>query len=1194
MRSQRNSGLAGRLTLLVVTCLCAFHTTTAIDIPLEVEQLPTITDQAPSSLIAFPFDESFPMTCEAKGNPEPKFQWEKNGEDFDPYLDPRLMKEENSGTFVIPNNGNLTEYQGTYRCYASNKLGTAISKEIEFIVPNVPKFPKEKLDPVEVEEGQPFILKCDPPTGIPPLQIYWMTINLQHIEQDERVSTGLNGDLYFSHAVEKDSRRDYCCFAAFHRIRTIVQKTAMSVNVKTRGGDRSESANAILERKPSLLTPPGGSSEKQLVKGEDLELECIPEGIPTPQVEWIKIGDQLPVKAKLENHRKLLIVPRAQQEDSGKYMCRARNPLGEVVHYFTVTVEGPPEWESEPQSQLSMIGSHVHIKCSARGVPEPTITWRVNGQLLQDSPAANRKILGDAVFLQNAKASDSAVYQCEASNRHGTLLSNANIMIMNLQPMILTNNGEDYSAVEGKGVMMHCKVFSSPPSAITWSRDDSSESVAGPRFTFHDNGSLEIHSAEKGDVGQYTCLAKNTEGSSAIDAVLYIKDPTRIVVAPKDLQILKGSAAQLSCLAEYDESFSNDFELLWEKDNTQIVLNYTENPRYIMEDGYLNISDVSHGDQGVYSCVAKTPLDRDTASAFLMVLDVPVAPENLVLSEHKSKSVKLEWIPGDDHNSSPTEFIIEFEENKWEPGNWKELLRVPGNHNSAILRLHGHVEYRFRVYAISAIGAGLPSEPTERYKTPPSAPDKNPENIKIEGHLPHEMSINWEPLLPIEHNGPGLEYKVSYRRQDGQEEWTEHTVKRHSFVVRNTPTFVPYEVKIQARNNQGWGPEPRIVSGYSGEDFPSAAPDDVAVEVMNSSAVRVTWTRVHKDKLHGHLGGYRINWWRLRSLVDSKKSHGDKHSLAFPGDRTHGTVPGLTPFSEYSLIVMTFNGRGNGPGSHPVNFKTPEGVPEKNPVLRVTDVKRNSVSLAWAPPLEPNGILTGYVLEYQLINDTEEVGPLQAVNISNPDTTKWILHELEPLSKYKLYLRSCTAVGCGPVVSEESTTALETTSSLAPTVGIRKSLSTPTTPKSHVTKPTRPNIGLASVHGGISTQGWFIGLMSAIALLTLIVLIACFVNRNKGGKYSVKEKEDLHPDVESQGINDDTFCEYSDNDEKPLKGSQRSLSREIKAADSGDSLVDYGDEDVQFNEDGSFIGEYGSRKEKRASAEVKASTQTPA
>lgn len=37
-----------------------------------------------------------------------------------------------------------------------------------------------------------------------------------------------------------------------------------------------------------------------------------------------------------------------------------------------------------------------------------------------------------------------------------------------LPPMILTEEGKDYSAVEGKGVMMHCNVFSSPPSTINW------------------------------------------------------------------------------------------------------------------------------------------------------------------------------------------------------------------------------------------------------------------------------------------------------------------------------------------------------------------------------------------------------------------------------------------------------------------------------------------------------------------------------------------------------------------------------------------------------------------------------------------------------------------------------------------------------------------------------------------------------
>lgn len=72
--------------------------------------------------------------------------------------------------------------------------------------------------------------------------------------------------------------------------------------------------------------------------------------------------------------------------------------------------------------------------------------------------------------------------------------------------------------------------------------------------------------------------------------------------------------------------------------------------------------------------------------------------------------------------------------------------------------------------------------------------------------------------MPIEHNGPGLEYKLSYRQMGVDETWTETIVKRHSFVVKGTPTFVPYEVKIQAYNNHGWAVEPSVVIGYSGED----------------------------------------------------------------------------------------------------------------------------------------------------------------------------------------------------------------------------------------------------------------------------------------------------------------------------------------------------------------------------------------
>lgn len=65
-----------------------------------------------------------------------RFSWTKNGLDFNPQNDKSLKTFENSGSFVIPKNKYLAEYKGSYRCYASNKLGVAMSDETHFIVPS--------------------------------------------------------------------------------------------------------------------------------------------------------------------------------------------------------------------------------------------------------------------------------------------------------------------------------------------------------------------------------------------------------------------------------------------------------------------------------------------------------------------------------------------------------------------------------------------------------------------------------------------------------------------------------------------------------------------------------------------------------------------------------------------------------------------------------------------------------------------------------------------------------------------------------------------------------------------------------------------------------------------------------------------------------------------------------------------------
>lgn len=850
----------GRLALGLLLALSS--TVLGLHIPLEVEQLPTITVKAPSSLIAFPFEESYTLKCEAKGNPQPVYRWTKDGQHFDPRRDSRLQTQPNSGTFVIPNDKHTVEYRGKYRCYASNKLGIAITEETQFVVPNAPKFPKEKLPAVLVEEGHSIVLECNPPEGIAPRNIYWMTNGLHHIEQDERVSMGLNGNLYFSNALAKDSRRDYCCFAAFTTIRTIVQKTAMSLVVKPPKADSELDEGKSREREPSLLLPPGDYSEVHLVKGDELELECIAEGLPTPVYEWTRLREKLPKRTNIKNFGKLLTLAKVKEEDDEVYKCTAKNSLGEKSHLFKVSVEEPPHWsEGIPQGQLVTIGSDVQIKCAAAGRPRPTITWRINGQLIEDTSLPNGRVFDDTIMLHQVQHSDTAVYQCQASNRHGSIMANVNLMVLNIRPLILTKDYLEYSAVRGRHVVMDCNVFSSPPADIIWISEKTGPIVGGGRFSMlGDDGSLLIKSVEKDDSGQYTCQASNSEGLTAITTKLEIKDPTQIIEPPQDLKILRGTMAQFICQADYDSSLRKEFEILWAQGGEETYLNSTEDARYSVDNGLLQISNVSLSDEGLYSCITRTTLDQDRASAYLTVLDVPEAPQDLVLSERRGRSVRLKWTPGRDHNSPITAFIIEYEENQWDPGRWRTLERVPGNHATASLMLQGHIDYQFRVSAVNDVGQGPPSRTTERYKTQATEPDRNPENIKIEGHLPNQMDITWEPLLPVEHNGPGLEYKVSYRRLGVDDHWTEQMVKRHSFVVKNTPTFVPYEIKIQAHNQEGWGPEPKVVTGYSGEDVPLASPEDVSVEVMNATLVRVQWNPVPAKVLRGHLGGYNVNW----------------------------------------------------------------------------------------------------------------------------------------------------------------------------------------------------------------------------------------------------------------------------------------------------------------------------------------------
>uniref|UniRef100_A0A3B3DRQ5 Neural cell adhesion molecule L1 n=1 Tax=Oryzias melastigma TaxID=30732 RepID=A0A3B3DRQ5_ORYME len=1033
----------------------------------------------PKSVIVVGVDE-FIMSCEASGTPEPSFTWTKDGHKFDPRSEPHLKVSEHLGSFEFKayngsNMVNLKNYQGKYVCYASNDLGTAMSKEATLSIDGLPSLQKEKVSTFKADEGSNITLKCNPPESSMVPVIHWMDWKLRHIELSDRVVVGKDGNLYFAYLNTSDSRDDYICNLQYMETRTILTKDAISLQVKP-------SNSVVRKRRPHMITPTGPTSTYLVLRGQTFDLECIAQGFPTPQVMWLRKDGELSESRTVKeffNHRLRFL--NISESDGGEYQCIAENTQGKAKHTFMLTVEAAPYWIKEPVSQLYAAGETVRLDCQADGTPSPTIRWTVNGAL------TIYRVESGSLILEQVEFGDTAVYQCRASNKHGTIFTNTHVYVINLPPQILTKDGKIYLHTEGQKALLECKTFGSPKPKVMWERGGSLL-LADPRVNLLTSGALEISNVTFDDKGLYSCNVQNSN---------------------------------LSITAELEKRCLFFFF------------------RYTFDESNLIIADVNTEDEGVYTCEVITSLDMAKANGTLILIDRPDPPSNLLLADPDNRVVTLRWTPGDDHNSPVQEYVVEFEDQSLKERGWQKLEKVRGNKDHAVLSLWPYMSYKFRISAINDVGKSNPSLPSEIYNTSAEAPNKNPEYVRSESVHPDTLVIDWKH----EFNGPDFHYKVLWRRAVGSgPKWHENITKESHVIIGDVGTYVAFEIKVQAANAIGDGPDPDPIIGYSGEDVPLESPMDVGVVLINSTTVKVTWAPIDRELVRGKLLGYKVktsslHFWFCRYMLS--------------GTLSGFKILNLRPFSSYNLAVTVFNNKGEGPPSDALPFETDEGVPGPPAVLNLHSPSETEMTMQWRPPVHPNGILTGYVLQYQ-----ESKHSLY----SSWSITQHTLKGLDPHSRYRFYLIGRTATGNGE-----------------PIMKIMKTI-----PDGDTIYACHSCISfvlfylferVAAMQKSFATQGWFISVVSAAVLLLLILLILCFIKRSKGGKYSVKDKEDGPMDSEARPMKDETFGEYSDLEEKQT-ASQPSLCEDSKLC--SDNNLDFNGSSVittELNLDESLVSE---------------------
>ncbi|XP_070432869.1 contactin-3 isoform X2 [Equus przewalskii] len=883
-------------------------------------------------------------------------RWQLNGSDINLSMEYRYKL--NGGNLVVLN-PNRNWDTGSYQCFATNSLGTIVSREAKLQFAYLENFKTKMRSTVSVREGQGVVLLCGPPPHSGELSYAWIFNEYpSFVEEDSRRFVSQEtGHLYIA-KVEPSDVGNYTCVV-----------TSTVTNARVLGSPtplvlRSDGVMGEYEPKIEVQFP----ETLPAAKGSTVKLECFALGNPIPQINWRR-SDGLPFSSKIKSRKfnGVLEIPNFQQEDAGSYECLAENSRGKNVARGRLTYYAKPHWVQLIKDVEIAVEDNLYWECRASGKPKPSYRWLKNGEALVLEERI--QIENGALTISNLNVTDSGMFQCIAENKHGLVYSSAELKVVAAAPDFSKTPMKKLIQVQvGSVVSLDCKPRASPRALSSWKKGDAIVQE-NERISFLKGGGLKIANVTKADVGTYTCIAENQFGKANGTTYLVVTEPTRITLAPSNMDVSVGESVILPCQVQHDPLL--DIMFTWYFNGA--LTDFKKDGSHFEKvggssSGDLMIRNIQLKHSGKYVCMVQTGVDSVSSAADLIVRGSPGPPENVKVDEITDTTAQLSWKEGTDNHSPVISYSVQAR-TPFSVG-WQTATTVPEvidgkTHTATVVELNPWVEYEFRVVASNKIGGGEPSLPSEKVRTEEAVPEVPPSEVSGGGGSRSELVITWDPVPEELQNGEGFGYVVAFRPL-GVTNWIQTVVTspdtpRYVFRNESIMPFSLYEVKVGVYNNKGEGPFSPVTTVFSAEEEPTVAPSQVSANSLSSSEIEVSWNAVPWKLSNGHLLGYEVRYWNN----GGEEELSSKVKVA--GNETSARLRGLKSNLAYYTAVRAYNSAGAGPFSDTVNAttkKTPPSQPPGNVVWNATDTK---VLLNWeqVKAMENESEVTGYKVFYR-------------------------------------------------------------------------------------------------------------------------------------------------------------------------------------------------------------------------------------
>ncbi|XP_045161359.2 contactin-like isoform X2 [Mercenaria mercenaria] len=971
---------------------------------------PTFVSQ-PESIVVFEGVEVVDIECTATGNPYPKYKWYR-GSDFVNQTEVTSAFDNRytltGGKFTIED-VQRTKDLDNYHCKAENDIGAVLSNKAKILFGYLGYISNVEPEPLYAEVFKGTKINCETPSHSPRVNYAWFKNRNLHIFirlGNFNFFVSWTGALYVSEVQPTDVDKRYYCLitlvgtedAKLGKANTLV-RTNKGILMLSLGDITSDNNYGPIVYTHLFPSP--------TLRGYNIRMECIAYGTHPLFYSWRREdGRPFVPGTVLSSRNRILTIKNAPLEADGNYVCTCTRKTGTTVSKtITLSMETKPYFPYPIENVFADPGMTITWNCKAVARPSATYSWYKNGNLLRNTPGWIEIQKNVLKIIQVTKDRDEGMYQCAATNQHGTTFSTGQLKVLYFAPNFHRKPmSESMLAAINGNITIPCGVEGAPLPDVDWLKNGASLNIVkgdmNGRVAMNLEFGLVITAIQYSDRGYYTCKATNILGDAVNSTQLHIVDGIVFTQAPTPSTVQVNRTAFMFCHASIGHNY--DLTYLWKFNGKEI--DYTLSPEYVNGqrnslDG-LYITNAQFKNSGVYECVAITTLQSIQRFATLEVQGPPGAPAGVYpdVDSITTRSVRLTWSLTTEinHGGAITGFDIEAETG-YHPNVWyvvasdvQEYVTVTEASNLGkrtdqraitVHQLIPNTNYRFRVRAINAFGRGQEaSKPSSFVKIEQTAPIIAPRHVSGGGGKVGTLTITWEILDESEHCGSNLIYYVYWKRQGDTKDWklekadNDRALKEGRYVVTvgTDNYYLQYRVKVGAYNDNGHGPNSTEQIIYSAEGMPNTAPVSQYAMTYNATSIIVYWDVVPdtREAIKGRIAGYRIHYYANIHDQDPFGSEPDPIlnqilTKDVYGQTEHVQLIGLIPNMEYFARVQVFNGAGFGPKGEWRRSETSNLPLHDHPTfVTVYQQGPNSVLVKWrgvgAYPLEES--LQGYIL----------------------------------------------------------------------------------------------------------------------------------------------------------------------------------------------------------------------------------------